>query len=403
MPRFRYTAKNLQGDRIESFVEAVDRRAVTALIRQKDFFPVQIQALDSPSSHRDIELRVRIPGKALAVFCNQAAAVLHAGVPIVQALEIMRSQTEHKQLKKVLMDVQEKIQQGRSLSAAFRDHEKRFPELFLSMVESGEASGTLEAALAQVGLTLTKEYKIVNRVKSALAYPTALLVLAVGVVLFLMTVIVPRFADLYATSNAALPKLTQVMLSISNFLTTNVVAVVIALIALVTGVVVFARSTPGRRFNARLTLRLPLIGKQIVKVFSARFTRSLAGLSIAGVSITNALSIAGRNVGNLFISEKMEQVVNEVSKGRGIAASLQEIDIFPMMVIHMVRMGEESGTLDDMLRQAAEFYEEESDSAMARILAILEPVIIALMGVLVLVIVLSVVLPMFGIYNAVSF
>lgn len=403
MPKFRYTAKNLQGEMIEGLLDATDRADASSIIRMKEFFPVSIAQLEEKASSRNVELQVKIPIKALALFCTQLAAVLRAGVPIVQALEIMKSQTENKMLKKVLQDVQEKIRQGKSLSSAFRDHARRFPEIFLSMIESGEAMGTLESALAEVGLSLTKEYKITNRIKSAMMYPIALTVVAFGVLIFLLTTIVPKFAALYASSNATLPKLTSVMLSISNFLTRNVAVVLLIVLALVTLIVMVSKMPSVRHANARLSLRLPVIGKQLVKVFSARFTRSLSGLSAAGVPIASALSIAGRNIGNMYIATRMETVVNDVNKGRGIAGPLQEMGIFPLMVIHMVRMGEESGTLDQMLAQTADFYEEEADAAMARLLAILEPAIIVVMGVMVLTIVLSVVLPMFGMYSAVNF
>jgi len=402
MPKYRYKALNETGETIEGILEGNNTRAIRETLRDKGHYMTELAELAEKGAKKDIEFSVKIPVSDLAIFCNQFAVVLKAGVSILQALDIMSSQTENPKLRKVLIDVYKKIQRGISITEAFKDHEKRFPELFISMLEAGEASGNLDLSLARMGNALTKEYKLNQKIKSAMTYPLILSIVAVLVVIFLLVFVVPTFTGMYAGSGQELPGLTRMVIGLGDFMSQYFLIIFLAIFTVILVIRMVLRSEDVRYSFDRTKLRLPVMGKLLVKIVTARFTQSMATLLVSGIPLPQAIDITSRSVGNAFISKHVKNLNSEVRAGRGLYEPLKEIGVFPPMVIQMVQLGEASGTLDDLLSKTAVFYEDEAEVATTRLTALIEPVIIFVMGGLILTIVLSILLPMFGMFSLIA-
>jgi len=402
MPRYRYKAINESGNIQMGVIEGNDQSNAEEILRGRGYYPQEISLLVEKEKKGEIELSPKIKINDLAVFCNQFAVVLKAGVSILHSLEIMTEQTENKKLKAVLKDVYEKIQKGSSVSVAFRDHAKRFPDLFLSMLEAGEASGNLDSALQRMGVSLTKQHKLSQKVTSAMVYPVILSVVALLVVFFLLIAVVPTFAGMYASSKQELPVLTKIMLGLGAFMSKNFVIILIVIITLVVVVRMVLKFENVRYSLDRTKLRIPVMGKLLLQIITSRYTMNMSTLLSSGISLTQALDITSRNLGNAYVSKSVHSIINEVRSGKGLTTPLKDLHIFSPMVIQMTQLGEEAGTLDELLSQTADFYESEADSATTKLTALIEPVIIVVMGGLVLTIILSILLPMFGMYSMIG-
>lgn len=402
MPRYRYTAVNAAGGVQVGVVEGDNQSRAEIALREKGYYPQEISILVEKEKKGEIEFSKKIKINDLSIFCNQFAVVLKAGVSILQALEIMSAQTESKKLKAVLKDVYEKIQKGTSVSAAFRDHSQRFPDLFLSMLEAGEASGNMDGALTRMGVSLTKEYKLSQKVKSAMIYPAVLSIVALVVVIFLLVAVVPTFAGMYASSKQELPFLTKMMLGLGDFMSHNIVYVLLGIATIVVATKSILKVESVRYKFDKFKLKIPVMGKLLLKIITSRYTMNMSTLLSAGISLTQSLEITSRSVGNTYVGKGVHSIINEVRSGKGLAAPLRDLHIFAPMVVQMTELGEEAGTLDELLNQTADFYESEADTATTRLTALMEPVIIVIMGGIVLTIVLSILLPMFGMYDMIG-
>ncbi len=399
MPKYQYKAKDLTGEISEGVIEAGSVGAAREILRERGQYLLDISVLQESRVGKEIEFSSKISIGDLAVFCNQFAVVLKAGVPILRTLEIMQAQTENKKLKKVLVDVFQNIQRGVGITDAFRVHERRFPELFISMLEAGEVSGNLDDAMERMGIALTKEYKLNQKVKNAFVYPMVLSGVAFIVLVFLLVFIVPTFAGLYAESGQQLPALTRMMLSLGDFMKNNLLIIFVILSALVLIIRLLFRKENVRLAVDEKKLKLPVVGGLLLKIVTARFTQSLSTLLASGIPLPVAIEISSRNVGNAFASSKIKALSSEIKAGRGLYEPMLEIGFFPTMVLQMVQLGEASGSLDDLLGKAALFYEDEADNATTRLTALIEPLVIVVMGGLVLLIILSILLPMFGMFS----
>lgn len=402
MAKFRYEAINEVGGIQTGVLEGASKRNAEESLRALGYYPQKVSLLIEKEKKGEIELSYKIKIKDLSIFCNQFAVILKAGVSILLSLEIMSEQTENKKLKAVIKDVFERIQKGQSVSSAFREHAKRFPELFLSMLEAGEASGNMDAALERMGTSLTKDYKLAQKVKSAMIYPSVLMVVSILVVIFLLIFIVPTFTGLYASSGQELPFLTRMMLGLGDFLANNTLLLFLLTVLVIVVIRMLLKVEAVRYDFDRLKLRVPVIGKLLLKIITARYTQNMSTLLSAGISLTQSLDITSRSVGNAYVSKGIYSIINEVRSGKGLSEPLQNLHIFSPMVVQMTRLGEESGTMDELLSQTAEFYETEADNATTKITALIEPVIIVFLGGMVLTIVLSVLLPMFGMYSMIG-
>jgi type IV pilus assembly protein PilC len=340
--------------------------------------------------------------KVVARLCAQLASMLRSGVPIGRALEMLGEESDHKGLQEVLKDVHGSINEGASFSQAMKPHQERFPVLFHSMVEAGEASGTLDACLERAGISFTRAAKLNAKAKGASIYPSIIIVVLIGMLIVMLTMVVPQFAEVYADGGADLPAFTQGLLSLSEWLRTQwhiSVSIVVASIIVVT---TFLKTEFGRYRFDKFKTRVPVISKLTNKIYAARFTRSLSSLTAAGVNLPNALEITSRTVINTFLEKHIVDMVEDVKKGLQLSDAMERMGQLPPLCVSITKIGEESGELEDMLGKIAEYYDEEADNAIQALLTMMEPALILIMAVVVVPILFGVLQPMFGMLDVVA-
>ena len=402
MPKYKYTARNLAGEETSGERESPDVDGLVDSLRGQGYYPVKIAEINERNSFSKRHFIRRVSLKAMALFCNQLATVLAAGVPLAQALDLLVEQTEDKRLRAILADVIVKIRGGKSLSDAFRPHTYRLPPLFLNMLEAGELSGTLDSCLSRAGDTFSRSHRLQSKVKEALVYPKVLMVLTLVVIVFLLTFVVPQFVSVFQESGSALPAITQLLMSVSGFATQNILLLIVAAALLFLGWKGLQNADRPKTLIDQTLIGLPKIGVLWTRVLAARYTRTFATMIAAGVPITSALEVTSRSVGNRYLEKRIAEMVEEVRLGIPVSTLLAKMGKLPPMITHMTRLGEESGMTETLMEQAAGFYETESESAVGRLVGLLEPAILIVMGGMVLFVVLSIITPMFGMYSSVG-
>lgn len=398
MPRYRYEAQNFEGNRIQGVFEGQYEEVVT-MIREKNFFPTEINEIKGAKDIKELNLFGKVDKKSIAMFCHQFASVIKAGVPMTQSLFILYRQTENKMLRDALEDVYEDVQTGKTLSESMAEHPKVFPSLLVNMIEAGEVSGTLEDSLERMAQHFEKDYKLQRKVKSAMIYPVAVLIVAALVVVFLLIKVVPTFEGIFSGAGAELPAPTKMLLAASAFVQENGLYLLIGIILALIAVRIYVKSPDGRYNWHSLQMKLPVVKKLIENTIAARFSRTLGTLTATGVPLGEALGVTGRVVNNAVAEKAIHKIQEDVTKGDSIALSMERLDLFPIMLVQMTQVGEESGTLEGMLNKTADYYEGEVEASVARLTAMMEPMIIVVLGGIVAFIVLSIALPMFDMVN----
>jgi type IV pilus assembly protein PilC len=402
---FAYKARTLQGKQVDGFLEAESDSAVVKSLRDKHIFVVDVRP--AVGKEREVSLaglfRKRVSQQELALLCRQFAAMTAAGLPIFQALNILTIQAENPYFEKILKKVVEHVEGGMSLAEAFSLFPRVFPPVFTSMVEAGEVSGTLEEVLERLAAHFEKEHEIREKVRSALTYPTVVLVIAALAVGVLMTFVIPTFVRILGDLNVPLPLPTRVLLGTSLFLKEFWYLVIVALVLVITGLRYFFGATvKGKEIWDGFVLRLPVVGMLVRKVIVARFARTLSTMVRSGVPILTALGVVQRTAGNVVIAKAIERTTEKVSEGGTIAGLLEESGVFPPMVTRMIAVGEETGTLEELLEKVGAFYDRDVSAAVERLAPTIEPFLILGLGVIIGSIILSVLLPMFSIYGEIQ-
>ena len=396
MAEFVWEARARTGELRKGTMEAEDEATVNARLRQQQLSPVKVKKKVAALS---FQLGSGVGVKDLVTFTRLFATMIDAGLPLVQCLEVLAGQQSNKVFAGVLKDVKNSVEQGASFSDALRRHPKVFDELFVNLVHAGEVGGILDTIMSRLSIYLEKRQKLVRQVRGALVYPSIVIVIAAGVMTVLLTFVIPAFERMFKDFGGgkdALPKLTQIIVALSHgfvsYLPFIVVAVIIATIA-----VVYTYRTPGgKRFFHQTILRLPLLGPVLRKIAVARFTRTLGTLLQSGVPILDALDICARTSGNVVIESGILHVRQRISEGRNMAEPLMEANVFPDMVVQMIAVGEQTGALDQMLSKIADFYEEETDIAVAALTSALEPILMVGVGGMVGVVLVAMYLPIFS-------
>lgn len=400
MPRYRYEAQSFEGSRIQGIFEADSYDQVVAMIREKNYFPTDISEIKGAKDVKDLGLMFgKVDKKSISLFCHQFAAVIKAGVPMSQSLFILFRQTENKMLKAALEDVYDDVQTGKTLSESMAVHPKVFPPILINMINAGEVSGTLEESLERMALHFEKDYKLQRKVKSAMIYPVAVVIIAIIVVIFLLTQVVPTFETIFNSAGSELPLPTKMLLAASEFVKANGLYLLIGAVVAVIAFRVYIKTPNGRYAWHSFLLKVPVVKKLMNNTIAARFSRTLGTLTVTGVPLSDALGVTGRVVGNAVAERAMQRIQEDVTKGDSIALSMERLELFPVMLVQMTQVGEESGTLDDMLDKTADFYEGEVEASVGRLTAMMEPAIIVVLGGIVAFIVLSIALPMFDMVN----
>lgn len=397
---FKYKSVTHSGQIVEGFYEANTEADVIAMIKGNDHMPLSVEA--DVGKDAQIELfNPSVKKKDLAVFCRQFYTMIDAGLGIVKCLDILALQTENKTLRQAVISINEDVQKGFVLSEAMKKHKKVFPTILTSMVEAGEASGNLDTILERMAVHFEKENKIENKVKGAMTYPIILMIVSIAVVIFMLTAVFPTFISMFEGSDTPLPGPTRALIAISNSLQTHwyvYLGVVAALIAII---LVFRQSPEGRRFFDTLKLKLPIFKPTNSKIITSRFTRTLSTLMASGIPLIRAMEVVSRVVNNVIVEERLIQGIENIRKGVPLSRAVKDVGIFPPMVDSMIKIGEESGSLDDMLYKTADFYDEEVEVALQKMTTMLEPIMIVFMAVLIGFLVVAMVLPMFEISSTI--
>ncbi len=396
MAAFAYTAINAQGFELAGEVHAPDADAAREQLRLRGLLAQSLAEKGAAGEEGARTVFKKIKPKSLQIFSRQFATMIDAGLNVVSALVILEEQTDDKYLGAIVGELRADVEGGLLLSKAMARHPKVFNRLYIAMVEAGEAAGILDQVLDRVAFQIEKETQIKRRVKGAMMYPLMVMIFATLVLIGMLWFLVPIFVGIFEDLGGELPTLTQWVVSASDVVRHKFYILFPALGGLIWGFFRFKRTERGRRIWDRARLKAPVgIGKVVLKVGMARFSRTLSTLVGAGVDIIRALEITGTTSGNSLIEDAVVDVRERVHQGVPIAIPLMESDLFPPMVSQMVRVGEETGELEKMLGKIADFYEDEVDSAIATLTSIIEPLMMIGVGVMVGIIIISMYLPMF--------
>jgi type IV pilus assembly protein PilC len=402
MSTYVFKAIDLAGGKARGEVEAESKQAVSDQLKQRGLIVLDIADKHS-SKNIELGFTKSVKPTELAIFARQLSTMISSGMSILRALYVLEEQTESKYLKETIVAVRKDVEAGLSLSDAMARHPKVFNPLFVAMTQAGEMGGVLEDSLQRVADQLQKDAALRRQVKSAMIYPALVATFAIGVMMALVAFLVPVFEGVFKEFGGELPKLTQVSVAMSKMVTGYWWAMFGVTAAVIVSFIKWKKTTWGRKQWDHFRLHVPMkIGTIVQQVAVARWSRTLASLTHAGVPLLQALEITGRTGGNSAVQESMDGVIASVKRGGTIAAPLAQAPIFPAMVTHMVGVGEETGALDEMLDRIAEFYEEQVEAAVKALMSILEPILIIVIGAMVGFIVISMYLPLFEVYNRIE-
>ena len=400
MATFAYSGRTRAGQTVtgERIAETMD--AAVAALRREQVLVTQISPLKEKAAKGGAgKLGKGVSAKSLAVFTRQFSVMIDAGLPLVQCLEILGGQEEDKNFAATILATRADVESGASLADAMKKHPKAFDPLFTNMIAAGEAGGILDTILKRLAVYIEKAVKLKGQVKSAMIYPVAVILIAVVVVGVILWKVIPTFANLFAGLGAELPLPTRVVIALSNNLVRFGPFLIVGLVGLAFGFKAYYGTPGGRKTVDAIVLKLPILGLLMRKIAVARFCRTLSTLLASGVSILEALDITARTSGNAVIEEAILTTRKSIERGETIAQPLRETAVFPPMVVQMIGVGEATGALDTMLGKIADFYEEEVDVAVAGLLTLLEPVMIAFLGGVVGGIVIAMYMPIFDLIS----
>jgi type IV pilus assembly protein PilC len=391
------SGENVSGERIGDTMDAVVAALKREQIQVTRIQPTQAKA-GAVAAARKLKAK-SVPAKNLAVFTRQFSVMIDAGLPLVQCLDILGNQEEHKYFAQVILATRGDVEAGMSLADAMKRHPKVFDGLFCNMIAAGEAGGILDTILKRLATYIEKAVKLKSQVKSAMIYPIAVITIACVVIGVILWKVIPTFASLFAGLGAELPLPTRIVIALSNNLVRFMPFIIVGIIGAGWAFRAYYATEKGRRVIDRITLKMPILGPILRKIAVARFCRTLSTLMASGVPILDGLDITAKTSGNAIIEDAILQTRKSIERGETIAAPLKETGVFPGMVVQMIGVGEATGALDTMLGKIADFYEEEVDVAVEGLLTLLEPVMIAFLGGAVGGIVIAMYMPIFDLIS----
>jgi len=395
MPLFKYVAKDEQGNTLTDFIEAKDEMVALDMLRVKNLIIISIAEQKKAKETKTAAKKVK--AEELVIFSRQLATMVNAGIPLVQSLDILSEQMESLAFRQIVTTVRSDVEAGSSLSAALEKHAKVFNMLYTNMVKAGETSGMLDEILDRLAIYLEKNTSLQRKVKSAMVYPAVVTIMAIGITLVLLLKVIPTFKEIFATLGGTLPVPTQILINISDTLRQYFIYAVGVIVAIGFALGKLVQTPKGKVHFDQLKLNLPVFGPLLQKVAVARFSRTLSTLIRSGVPILGALEIVGKTAGNVVIEGAVEKARVGIREGESIAQPLSKSKAFPPMVTRMISVGEESGELEKMLSKIADFYEDQVDAAVSGLTSLIEPLIIAFLGIVVGSIVIAMFLPIFKI------
>ncbi len=396
MPYFRWKGRNPRGKIVKDEIIASNKNEAIAKLKTK-----RISVISIKPSPKDIEipfLKQKIKDKELMIVTKQLASMLASGLPLDEALNIIAEQAESKKMGEILYDIKLNVESGASISQAMKKHKEVFSPMYINMVHAGEQTGNLDGVLKRLSDMMEKHLALKRKIKGALIYPTVVTIVAVGVIALILTFVIPTFASMYASSGMQLPLPTQIVINVSMFMKHYFMYILIGLIALFILLrISYKKVYRVRKAIDRILLSLPIFGILAKKGSIANFTTILSSLSASGIDILDALEISAKTAGNVIIEETLVEVKDMVRKGDNLSYAMATVGEFPDMVIQMVSVGEETGTLDDMMQKISKYYEDEVDDAVKNLTSMIEPLIIIVLGGIIGFLVVSMYLPIFKI------
>jgi len=405
MPTFKYTARDARGNNLTGQIEAANQGEAITQLRVRNLIVSNIGPagwLASIPFFGAGPPRARARTEDVVVFTRQMSTMISAGIPLLEALTIMTEQIEHPGFKSVITRMSDRVRGGGDFSDALSQYPRIFSRIYVNMVRAGEASGELDTILSRLADYQEAAVALRREIRSAMTYPTVSLIMVLGITMFLLTVIVPKFKPIFQSLNVPLPLPTQILMSASDFLQQQFILFVIIVAALVTGVIFYKRTNMGAKQFDWLTLKLPVLGTLFHKVALSRFSRTFATLIQSGVPILQALEIVATTSGNRIIEAAVMAAAARVKQGETLAEPLARSGVFPPMVTRMISVGEKSGALEQLLEKISEFYDQQVRTTVESLTSLIEPLMIGFMGLLVGSIVLSIFLPIFKIQQVVQ-
>ena len=423
MARYKFTALDAKGKEVHGEIDADSQSMAVARIREKQYFPTKVEELAAGggaaapakkggAKKGAMQMELKLPkflqggvkAKQLTTFTRQMSTLVNAGLPLMRALRVLQRQEKNVALRDAVVQMAESIESGSTFAEALAAHPKIFDRLFVNMVKAGEIGGVLDVVLARLAEFQEKAEKIKGKVKSAMTYPIVVLVMALSILMFLMTYIVPKFADIFGDlmGGKGMPMLTQFVMSASSVMVHRFPVVLIVIVVLVVVIKLLARTDKGRYGLDQFKLHAPVFGTLISKNSISRFTRTLGTLMSAGVPVLQALNIVKETVGNEVIAKSVTTIHDAVKEGENMAPPIASSKVFPPMVVSMVEVGEETGALPDMLMKIADSYDDDVDNAVAAMTSIIEPLLIIFLAVVVGTIVIALFMPLVSIIGGLS-
>jgi type IV pilus assembly protein PilC len=394
MARFQWEGTTRSGERKRGVMEADSREVALGRLRSDG---LTIGRVSRESSFAQITIGSGVSAKDLQIFTRQLATMIDAGLPLVQCLDILAAQTPNKIFARILFQVKTSVEQGATFSDALKRHPKVFDDLYVNLIAAGEVGGILDTILSRLAVYIEKAVKLRQQVKTAMVYPVGILVVAIAVIAVMLFKVIPTFEGMYGQMgpNAKLPAPTTFVINLSHGFIARWYLYAGALAAIILGGAALRRSDAGRELFDRALLRLPIVGNVLRKIVVARFTRTLGTLLASGVPILDALDICSRTAGNRVVEGGIRRSRDKISEGHDMATPLAESRVFPSMVVQMIGVGEQTGAMDQMLQKIADFYEEEVDAAVTAMTSLIEPVMMAFLGVVVGGLIIAMYLPIF--------
>jgi type IV pilus assembly protein PilC len=399
MAQFQYAGRDQTGKKRIGKAIGSSRREVILTLREKGIAVTDIKEVELGILQKDIYIGNPVKAQHFVVYLRQFSTLLAAGVTVVDSTKILANQTESKALQKALFKVEEELRSGNSLSEATSKHSTIFPAMFVNLVKAGEASGNLDEALDRLAIFFEKQHYAMQKVKAALAYPVIVGVIAFGVVIFLLTSVVPTFAKMFSDFGAELPAITKFVLSASGWLQSFWWVVVLLFLIVLTSIILLLKNPTSKYYLDYGILKMPLFGKLLQKAIIARMTRTLSSLFSSSVPILQAISIVEKVVENEVMSRVLSESRKALQRGQALSIPMRNHWIFPPLVTQMIAIGERTGSLDQMLTKIAEFYEKEVETTTDQLKSLIEPLMIVFLAAVVGTIVASIMVPMFEIFN----
>ncbi len=401
MPVYKYKAINEKGKSLQGTIDAESPKAATDKLKREGVFLSSLNEIKRDNTRGFLPFR-GISSSELAVSTRQFSTLISAGLPLEASLLALSEQTEDPRLSQVLTEVRDRINEGSSLTNALREHPKVFSDLYTNIVKAGEASGALDIVLLRLADFLEKQYALVSRIRSALIYPIFMFAIGSGVLFFMVSYVIPRIAKIFEEGSKSLPFITVVLIKFSNFLSQNLIGLLIVLAAIIFGAYRFRKTERGRAFFDRLIFKLPIYGKIARSVAISRCTRTLGTLLGSGIPLLEALEIGEAVVGNTVYVDALRGVRENVREGTSLATPLREGDVFPPLVTRMIAVDEQTGEMEEMLVKIADMYDLQVETYVSTIMSLLEPVMILVIGVVIGFIVFAILLPIFDLTSTIG-